>query len=39
MATKRAVKKPVGSARKPHVVVMFTGGTISMKIDPATAIG
>ena len=37
MATKRAVKKPVGSARKPHVVVMFTGGTISMKIDPATA--
>lgn len=27
------VKKP----RRPHVHVMFTGGTISMKIDPATA--
>jgi L-asparaginase len=24
-------------AKKPHVLVMFTGGTISMKIDPITA--
>ena len=25
------------TAVKPHIHVMFTGGTISMKIDPATA--
>ncbi len=30
---KRSAKRP----SKPHVLVMFTGGTISMKIDPLTA--
>lgn len=37
-AKRRApLKAEPASASRPHVVVMFTGGTISMKIDPETA--
>ena len=34
---RRPVSKPAGKPLKPRVQVMFTGGTISMKIDPETA--
>ncbi len=33
----KAVKRNAKRTSKPHVLVMFTGGTISMKIDPLTA--
>ncbi|MEO8500272.1 MAG: asparaginase [Vicinamibacteria bacterium] len=33
----KPVKRRATKSSKPHVLVMFTGGTISMKIDPATA--
>jgi len=35
--TPKAVKRSTKRTGKPHVLVMFTGGTISMKIDPLTA--
>jgi len=33
----KPVKRSAKRSKKPHVIVMFTGGTISMKIDPLTA--
>lgn len=33
----RPVKGRAAKVSRPHVLVMFTGGTISMKIDPETA--
>ena len=35
--TPKPVKRSTKRTGKPHVLVMFTGGTISMKIDPLTA--
>lgn len=35
--TSKLVKRSAKRPSKPHVLVMFTGGTISMKIDPLTA--
>ena len=35
--TPKPVERSAKRNAKPHVLVMFTGGTISMKIDPLTA--